>query len=71
MQNGTNSALELRKLPEVCRQTAQSAASVYRGIKQGTFPPPIKIGKRATAWVGASVDQWIRDRIESSVGGAK
>lgn len=54
---------DLRRLPTVQRQTGQSTATIYRAVKAGTFPPPVKIGPRASAWVGAEVDQWIADRI--------
>lgn len=56
-------ARDLRKLPVVCRQTGQSAATIYRRIKAGTFPAPVKTGIRASAWVGAEVDAWIAERI--------
>lgn len=54
---------DLRKLPVVRRLTGQSAATIYRGVKAGTFPAPVKIGVRASAWVGAEVDAWIAARI--------
>ena len=55
--------LDLRRLPAVRRQTGQSIATIYRSIKAGTFPRPVKIGPRASAWVGAEIDQWIANRI--------
>lgn len=54
---------DLRKLTRVCRQTGQSAATVYRKVREGTFPAPVKLGVRASAWVGQEVDQWIAERI--------
>jgi len=54
---------DLRKLPTVRRQTGKSAASIYRDVKAGAFPAPVKIGPRASAWVGAEVDAWIAERI--------
>lgn len=56
-------AHDLRKLPVVCRQTGQSAATIYRSIKAGTFPAPVKTGVRASAWVGAEINAWIAERI--------
>lgn len=53
----------LRRLPEVCRQTGLSAATLYRKIKAATFPAPVKLGARASAWVGAEVDEWIASCI--------
>lgn len=57
------SARDLRKLPVVRHQTGKSAASIYRDVKAGTFPAPVKIGPRASAWVGSEVDAWIAERI--------
>lgn len=54
---------DLRKLPEVSRQTGLSPATIYRRAKAGTFPSPLKLGTRASAWVGAEVDAWIAERI--------
>lgn len=59
----TTTPPDLRRLPAVRRQTGQSTATIYRRVKAGTFPSPVKIGPRASAWVGAEVDQWVADRI--------
>jgi len=59
----TSSLRDLRKLPAVRRQTGKSAAAIYREAKAGTFPAPVKIGSRASAWVGSEVDAWISERI--------
>lgn len=56
-------ARDLRKLPIVRRQTGLSGATIYRLIKSGTFPAPVKVGIRASAWVGAEVDRWVAERI--------
>jgi len=62
MQNDTATP-DLRKLPEVCRQTGLSGPTVYRLAHAGKFPKPIKITTRASAWVGTEVDEWVRNRI--------
>jgi len=56
-------ARDLRKLRDVIRQTGISGASIYRKVKAGEFPAPVKLGPRASAWVGAEVDTWIAARI--------
>lgn len=65
MSEATPLPRELRKLPIVCRQTALSRANVYRLVKLGEFPAPVKLGQhaRASAWVGTEVDAWIAQRI--------
>lgn len=37
-----------------------SSATLWRMVKQGTFPSPIKVGERVTAWRVADVRQWLR-----------
>jgi prophage regulatory protein len=49
----------LLRLPEVLSDTGTSRSFVYAGVKNGTFPAPIKIGKRAVAWTAESIDAWI------------
>ena len=54
----------LIKLGEVKQDTGLSRSSIYRLVKNGDFPKPVKLGERASAWLESEVDQWIADRIE-------
>lgn len=58
-------AKEVRKLPTVIRQTGLTRGSIYRLCKSGDFPKPVKLGVRASGWIGAEVDAWIESRIAS------
>lgn len=55
--------LTLLRLPEVCRRTGCSRSEIYRRVQAGTFPPPIKLGERASAWAEHEVASWIAARI--------
>lgn len=39
-----------------------SSASIYRYIRLGTFPAPIKLGLRASAWRWGDIRAWIKAR---------
>lgn len=52
-------AARLLKEREVCRVTAQARTTIYAKAKAGTFPRPIKIGVRASAWRAAEVWAWL------------
>ena len=52
----------LLRLPKVLSDTGTSRSFVYAGVKNGTFPPPLKIGKRAVAWTAESIDTWIASK---------
>lgn len=53
----TNS--RLLRLHSVVGRVPLSKSEMYRRIKAGTFPAPIKIGVRAVAWREADIDQYI------------
>jgi prophage regulatory protein len=55
--------LSLLRLREVCRRTGKSRSSVYREIAAGSFPAPVPLGERASAWVEHEVAEWIASRI--------
>lgn len=55
----------LLRLPEVIERTGLSRSSLYQRINQGTFPRPIKLGQRASAWPLSEIDQWVADTIRA------
>ena len=50
------------RLPEVVERTGVSPTSIYRFIREGTFPPQVKLGKRAVGWRAKDVEAWIDSR---------
>ncbi|MCE9954558.1 MULTISPECIES: helix-turn-helix transcriptional regulator [Aeromonas] len=36
-----------------------SASTLWRKVKQGTFPAPVKLSERVTAWDAEKVSAWI------------
>jgi prophage regulatory protein len=50
----------LIKLPEVERITGKGRTSIY---SDPSFPRPLKIGTRASAWVESEVIAWIESQI--------
>jgi len=59
-------AARLIRIHEVVLICGLSRASIYNAVKLGTFPAPIKIGGRATAWIKYEVDAWVEQRIADS-----
>lgn len=62
MENPTTPA-KLIRLPTVEDRTGLRKSYIYQQIAAGTFPKPIKIGRRTTVFIEAEVDAWIRARI--------
>jgi prophage regulatory protein len=60
----TQSTGPLLRLPSVEAKTGLSKSEIYRRIKLGTFPQPIKLGARAVAWPMAALDAWVNSLIQ-------
>ena len=53
-------------LDEVLKRQPYSRSSIYRKVRTGDFPAPIKIGPNRNAWLESDIDQWIDQRINRS-----
>lgn len=47
---------------EVSRLTTKSRSTIYRDVRDGTFPAPVQVGARGVAWRLADVLTWIESR---------
>ena len=58
-------ALILERLPRVKARTGLSRSEIYRRIAANppTFPAPVKLGERASAWPEHKVTAWCEARI--------
>jgi len=50
----------LLKMQTVTQAAGISPATIYRGVAAGTFPQPVRMGKRCTRWRSADVRAWIQ-----------
>lgn len=47
---------------EVSRVTGLGRTSIYEGIKEATFPAPVRLTKTAVGWRQSEIDAWIASR---------
>lgn len=60
----TNTApIELWRMPRVMAATGLARAHIYKLVKDGNFPKPIKIAARCAVWRSDFVQGWIAERI--------
>lgn len=60
---------KLLRLPRVEEATALKKSTIYAGMRDGTFPTPVRLaGGRAVAWRESEVQAWIAARTKT--GGA-
>jgi len=42
-------------------RTSLDITTIYRKMKAGTFPQPVRVGKRRVAWRESDVTEWLRN----------
>ena len=47
------------RLPHVLALVPFSKSTIWRQVKSGAFPPPVKLSERITAWRVEDVKQWM------------
>jgi prophage regulatory protein len=49
---------------------AWSRQHVFRMVRMGRFPAPVKLGEATNAWVEAEIDDWLEARVAERDGKA-
>jgi prophage regulatory protein len=55
---------------EVVRMIGVSRTTLWRMVRAGVFPQPVRITKRNTGYVFDDVESWIRNRAQRTAPGA-
>lgn len=57
--------VQSHKRPETPAPLPFSAPTLWRKVKAGTFPRPVKLSQRVTAWNVGTVREWIATQATS------
>jgi prophage regulatory protein len=57
---------KLLKLQQVIERVALSKSTIYRGMDDGSFPRPFKLGSRMVRWLSDDIDAYL-SRLPRSV----
>jgi len=56
--------LRFARLPEVLDRIGFKRDALYRMIREGSFPKPYRIGRRASGWREDEIVTWIQSRAK-------
>lgn len=60
----------IQRLPLVKARVGHGKTWIYQQIKQGKFPPPVRVGDNSVGWLAEEIDHWIDARVTETRGGA-
>ena len=53
---------KLLRKPAVLQRVPVSDTTLWRRVKDGTFPAPVRISTNAVAWRETDIDEWIANQ---------
>lgn len=66
MNHTTIAPIVFLALPEVKRRTGMGTTYIYTEMNAGRFPVAVKVGKRATRWIEAEVQEWCQGKLSAA-----
>ena len=60
----------LLRREEVQERVGLTRTTIYRLMREGAFPVPIRIGPRAVRWPASELEQWLASRPRATGEGA-
>jgi prophage regulatory protein len=51
------------RIPQVIEMTGLKKTTIYLLVKEGKFPKPSKIGRRAIGWKYSDVKEWLEKLV--------
>lgn len=55
---------KINRLPATIEQTGLSKSTIYKLIKEGKFPKPLKLSKRSVGWRQSDLDNFLNSLEE-------
>ena len=59
-------SIRIYRIKEVCGLTGLKPSTIYKLIREKTFPPSIPLTARSTGWSSSSIEEWIESRIKGA-----
>ncbi|WP_338322984.1 AlpA family transcriptional regulator [Croceibacterium ferulae] len=63
---GAGAPMTILRMSAVTARTGLSRATIYRKMREATFPRPRQLGQKAVGWLEADVTAWIAGCVEAS-----
>jgi len=59
---------ELYRVKTLSKKLDMGVSTIWKMVKNGTFPKPVSLGERFTAWRSEDVQQWMDNLNKSDEG---
>lgn len=57
-------SLQIYRIKEVCALTGLKPSTIYKLVREKTFPKSILLTSRSTGWSSKAIQDWLKSKIE-------
>ena len=68
--NDVKQRIQILRMPQVIARVGMKRSNIYLMLEDGSFPKPLKLGKRALGWVESEIDAWLEGLVAQRDKGA-
>ena len=61
---------KIYRIKDVCGITGLKPSTIYKLVREKSFPPSISLTARSTGWLSSSIEEWIDSRINGAKHGS-
>ena len=58
----------LARISDLERELPYKKSWIWLAVRQGRFPPPVRLGRGCTVWTRSSVEAWLAAKVSESGG---
>ncbi len=51
--------MQVLSAKDVCELTSIKRSSIFNWVRDGNFPPPMKLGPKKRGWLAKDVEKWL------------
>ena len=62
MDDQQGQEVAILRRPQVEKRTGLTKSGIYFLIREGDFPRPVRLGKRAVGWIESEITTWLREK---------
>ena len=62
MDDQQGQEVAILRRPQVEKRTGLTKSGIYFLIRDGDFPRPVRLGKRAVGWIESEITTWLREK---------
>jgi prophage regulatory protein len=67
-ENNISKIVKVLSNSDVSKKVNLSTSTIWRGVRDGWFPPPIELSPNRVGWIESEIDTWVLEKAQNRGG---